>query len=310
MTLELIEPGLLTLVQATPYRGSRHLGMPMAGPADPVAMALANWLAGNAPDTAALETAYAALILKAHESCAIGIQGAATEVEVNGKAVSTGQSIALQSGDIVKIPPPAGGCRTYIAVPGGIGEHGAFTARSTYTPARLGGFDGMSVPAGTMLQAETKRADQLRALPAKYQLRYRSDFLLRLVAAPESDWLEIGGLLDKIRTVGKRSDRIGLELEGTPLKLLRDTPIDSSAVFPGTIQCPPSGLPFLLGPDAQTTGGYPRIAQVIRADRHLIGQLRPGARVRFQRIEPAEARRLYRSKIALIRQLQPDFRLD
>jgi biotin-dependent carboxylase-like uncharacterized protein len=306
MSLEVLEPGLMTLVQASPYRGTRHLGMPLAGAADPVAMAMANWMVRNAPETAALETAYAAVTLKAHEGCAIGVQGAATEVEVNGKAVSTKQAIALQRGDVLKIPPPAGGCRTYIAMSGGIGEY----KTSTYTPARLGGFDGMAVPAGTILQAGAMSVGELRALPANYQLRHSMDFLLRVVAAPESGWIETNGLLDEIRTVGRRSDRIGLELEGTALKLLRDTPIDSSAVFPGIIQCPPSGQPFLLGPDAQTTGGYPRIAQVIRADRHLIGQLRPGARIRFQRVEPAEAQRLYRSKIALIRQLQPEFRLD
>lgn len=310
MTLELIEPGLLTLVQATPYRGSRHLGMPLAGAADPVAMALANWLAGNPPETAALETAYVPVSFRAHETCVVGVQGAAAIVEVNGNAVSTSQTIALHPDDILKIPAPAGGCRSYIAVRDGIGEQGVLKATSTYAPARVGGYDGTTAPAGTMFQAAAIPGSEMRALPANYLLPYSSDFLLRVVSAPENGGLVMDSLLEEVRTVGRRSDRIGLELEGTPLKIVRDTPIDSSAVFPGTIQCPPSGLPFLLGPDAQTTGGYPRIAQVIRADRHLIGQLRPGARVRFQRIEPAEARRLYRSKIALIRQLQPDFRLD
>jgi biotin-dependent carboxylase-like uncharacterized protein len=310
MTLEIIEAGLLTLVQAAPYRGTRHLGMPLAGPADPVAMALANWLAGNAAEAAALESAYAPVSFKAHRQCAIGIQGAAADVEVNGKRSSTAETLFLGPGDVLKIPAQAGGCRNYIALQGGIVEQGVLRPSSTYTPARLGGFDGTTVPSGTLLQAAASSAADARTLPARFRLRYSMDFRLRVVAAPESDWLDLGDLLDENRTIGRRADRIGLELEGSRLKLLRDGLADSGAVFPGTIQCPPSGLPFLLGPDAQTTGGYPRIAQVIRADRHLIGQLRPGAHVRFQRIEPAEARRLYRSKIALIRQLQPDFRLD
>lgn len=310
MTLQLVEPGLLTLVQAAPYRGTRHLGMPLAGAADPVAMAVANWLVGNGPELAALETAYAPVAFKAVQDCAIGIQGAVMGVEINGQPLPTSQTIILRSGDALTIPPPSGGCRSYIAVMGGIAAHGEVHATSTYTSAQLGGFEGGSVPVGALLHAATQWAGEPRSMPDTYQLRYGLDFLLRVVAAPENGWLNLSGLLDETRTVGRRSDRIGLELEGTPLNLLRDTPVESSAVFSGTIQCPPSGLPFLLGPDAQTTGGYPRIAHVIRADRHLIGQLRPGARVRFQRIEPAEARRLYRSKIALIRQLQPDFRLD
>ena len=311
MMLDLTEPGLLTLVQAVPYRGTRHLGMPLAGAADPVAMALANWLAGNGPEMAALETAYAPVTLRADQDCVLGIQGAATIIEVNGAAMPTSQSISLSRGDLIHIPSPSGGCRSYIAVQAGILAHGPLTPTSTYMPARLGGYGGEFLIRGARIAAALAGPTTgVRTLPAKYQLRYGMDFLLRVVAAPESDWIDMESLWDTSRTISRRADRIGLELAGEPLELLHNTPIDSSAVFPGTIQCPPSGLPFLLGPDAQTVGGYPRIAQVIRADRHLIGQLRPGARIRFQRTEPAEARRLYRSKIALIHQLQPEFRLD
>ena len=311
MTLELTEPGLLTLVQAVPYRGTRHLGMPLAGAADPVAMALANWLAGNGPEMAALETAYAPVTLRAHQDCVIGVHGAAIIIEVNGAAMPTRQAVKLVRDDLLHIPPPSGGCRSYIAVQGGISAEGQLNPTSTYLPAKLGGFGGEAMVRGARFGPETAwLTREVNALPAKYQLCYSMDFLLRVVPAPESDWIDMASLWDEGRTVSRRTDRIGLELAGEPLKLRRNTTIDSSAVFPGTIQCPPSGLPFLLGPDAQTTGGYPRIAQVIRADRHLIGQLRPGARIRFQRTEPAEARRLYRSKIALIHQLQPEFRLD
>jgi allophanate hydrolase subunit 2 len=67
----------------------------------------------------------------------------------------------------------------------------------------------------------------------------------------------------------------------------------SGPVFTGTIQCPETGLPILLGPDAQTLGGYPRILQVVKADRHLIGQLRPGDQLKFQRISLEEAEKLW-----------------
>jgi len=308
MTLELIEPGLMTMVQAAPYRGTRHLGMPYAGAADPVAMALANWLVGNGSQVAAIETAYAPLTFNAHQNVSVGIHGAANSVEINGQAIAARQTLFLKPGDHLKIPAPSGGCRSYIAIHGGISRQDGMHATSTYMPASLGGFDGGPASAGTILHGGSM--SEARSLPASHQLHYSMDFRFRVTVAPESDWLDLNMLCGESRVISRRANRIGLELEGSPIKLLRDTPIDSSAVFPGTIQCPPSGLPFLLGPDAQTTGGYPRIAQVVRADRHLIGQLRPGARVNFQQIKPAEARRLYRSKIALIRQLQPDFRLD
>jgi 5-oxoprolinase (ATP-hydrolysing) subunit C len=296
--LELLEAGLLTLVQGIPYRGQRHLGMPLAGAADPVALALANWLVGNDPEAAALETAYAPVKLLAKADCMVAVQGAAGEIELDGKRQPTARSLHLAAGQKLTIPAPEGGCRSYIAINGGIAAAPVLDATSTYTPAKLGGLSGSALEGDAIVPANDAKPIAPRTLPDEFRLRYSSDFLLRV------------SLMDQNWTISRRADRIGLELEGPAIKLLRTDQLESSAVFPGTIQCPPSGLPFMLGPDAQTTGGYPRIAQIIRADRHLIGQFRPGARLRFQRIEPAEARRLYRSKIALIRQLQPEFRLD
>lgn len=308
--LRLLEPGLLMLVQGIPYRGMRHLGMPLAGAADPVALAAANWLVSNGPDAPALETAYAPVRLLAEADCLIAIQGAACEVEIDGKAHPTHASLSLAKGGELYIPAAKGGCRSYIAIAGGVTVEPVMGATSTYLPAKLGGMNGSILTKAALVYVNNTESVTPRSLPNEYRLRHGTDFLLRVTAAPESYWIEPARLTDQHWTISRRADRIGLELGGEPIKPLRTDQRESSAVFPGTIQCPPSGLPFLLGPDAQTTGGYPRIAQVIRADRHLIGQLRPGARVRFQRVEPAEARRLYRSKIALIRKLQPEFRLD
>ena len=77
--------------------------------------------------------------------------------------------------------------------------------------------------------------------------------------------------------VGGRNDRMGVQLDGIRLRSQSAGDLDSRPVFPGTVQCPESGQPFVLGVDAQTTGGYPRVAEVIRADRSQLGQLRSGA---------------------------------
>ncbi|MDP7675354.1 MAG: hypothetical protein QGI31_11180, partial [Dehalococcoidia bacterium] len=58
---------------------------------------------------------------------------------------------------------------------------------------------------------------------------------------------------------------------------------------PGTLQCPKDGSPILLGSDAQTLGGYPRLIQVPLFNQHLIGQLRPGDSIEFRRISNEEA---------------------
>lgn len=96
-------------------------------------------------------------------------------------------------------------------------------------------------------------------------------------------------LFDTNWTVGRRSDRMGIRLEGAALAVASDGRMPSSAVFPGTLQCPERGAPYLLSVDAQTTGGYPRILQVARADRHLLGQLAPGDHLRFLPRKPEDA---------------------
>jgi allophanate hydrolase subunit 2 len=56
-----------------------------------------------------------------------------------------------------------------------------------------------------------------------------------------------------------------------------------------------------MGVDGQTIGGYPKIAQVIRADLDQLGQLRPHARVRFVPVGIEEAQRLYRARQTTLR---------
>jgi 5-oxoprolinase (ATP-hydrolysing) subunit C len=304
--------GFMTIVQGIPFRGHRHLGMPLAGAADPISLALANWLVGNDAETSAYETTMMPAELVALADCCVAVQGAAARLFIDEVEQDTNSTIILRQGQTLHIPSPVGGCRSYIAFRGGVAGERPMGASSTYLPAAYGG-SRQPVPDGYAIQA-CSRDDtpyQQRTLPPEYRLPPSNDHILRITDASESGLQnDPAKLTEEPFRISRRADRIGLELEGQNIALKPHPQMQSSAVFPGTIQCPPSGNPFLLGPDAQTTGGYPRIAQVIRADRHLIGQLRPGSRVKLQRIKPAEAERLYRSKLELLRKLQPDIRLD
>ncbi len=309
------DAGRITTVQGIPFRGHRHLGLPLAGAADQLSLALANWLVGNAAEKTAYEITLASAKISASNAAFIAVAGAADYVLIDGVRQPAGRSFILQSDQTLEIAAPRHGCRSYLVTCGGIPCSRMLGASSTYAPLHPHG--SAYVADGYLAQGFTsntlKKNWKERELPAEYALTFGDHFLLRYVAGPEHSWLESDAqrvLQAKEWTVSQRGSRMGQRLEGTQLEMRDDRQMDSSAVFPGTIQCPPSGTPFLLGCDAQTTGGYPRIAQIIRADRHLIGQLRPGAKVKLQRIEPAEARRLYRSKIALLRELQPDIRLD
>lgn len=304
--------GFMTIVQGIPFRGHRHMGMPLAGAADPISLALANWLVGNDAEDSAYETTMMPVELVALADCCLAVQGAAAHLFIDEVRRDTNSTIILKQGQTLAIPAAIGGCRSYIAFRGGVLGERRMGASSTYLPAAYG---GSAKPVSDGYAVQTLAPDnavwERRTLPPEYRLRTSNDHILRITDASESGLLnDPTKLVEEPFRISRRADRIGLELEGQNIALKPHPQMQSSAVFPGTIQCPPSGNPFLLGPDAQTTGGYPRIAQVIRADRHLIGQLRPGARVTLQRIKLAEAVRLYRSKLELLRKLQPDIRLD
>ncbi len=75
---------------------------------------------------------------------------------------------------------------------------------------------------------------------------------------------------------------MGSRLEGAELERKRAGDMLSSGVIPGTIQVPPSGQPIILMGDAQTTGGYPRIGVVIRADLWKLAQAPLSGRLRLR----------------------------
>ena len=122
---------------------------------------------------------------------------------------------------------------------------------------------------------------------------------LRALEGPQADWFRPAEFWGREFTVAPASDRMGLRLKGTPLRV-PPRELVSEPVCPGSVQVTRDGQCVVLGVDGQTIGGYPKVAQVVRADVDLLGQLRPGDRVSFERIEIGEAERLYRRRRAVL----------
>jgi antagonist of KipI len=92
-------------------------------------------------------------------------------------------------------------------------------------------------------------------------------------------------------TVTEESNRMGLRLQGPPLETPHAGQMITEGVSLGAIQVPAGGQPIILFVEQQTTGGYPKIANVISADLPSVGQLRPRDEIRFERV-PAETARM------------------
>ncbi len=305
MSITVLKAGLQTTLQGAPFAGHRHIGMPAAGAADCVSLALANFLVGKSLDAVAIEITLTDTLFQINEPCSIAVIGAAEYVRINGRDRPQHQTLKIKAGDQLDIGPSRPGCRTYVAISTEIDADRLLGGQSTYLTAGLGGFHGRALRKddAILFTPDSLVTDLERTTPENLRPHFNDDHVLRFIPGPEAANAHaevLDGLCLSSYTVGARANRMGLALEGSPLVASDSSNMPSAAVFPGTIQLPPSGQPYLLGPDAQTTGGYPRIAQVIRADRHLIGQLSSGARIQFVQTTTERATEIYREKLSLL----------
>ncbi|MEO1322043.1 MAG: biotin-dependent carboxyltransferase family protein [Pseudomonadota bacterium] len=299
-------PGLQSTLQGSARKGHRHFGIPYAGPVDAVSMHLANRLVANRLDATSLEITYGGFEAEAQDGCAIAITGATGEITINGKPTASHTTLHLKSGDIIRVAPPIVGCRSYLAIHSGFEADEHFNSTSTYLPAGLGGHQGRCLKVGDVLRP-TRRATLQSTYETPNEMRpaLSHAFAVRACAASETHLLSAisqACLFGETFIVGRQATRMGVSLTGHKIHPESDGRMQSAPVFPGTIQCPPSGVPIALLSDAQTTGGYPRIASVARCDRHLLGQARPGDQIQFLHRTHDAARDAYQQKKALLAQ--------
>jgi allophanate hydrolase subunit 2 len=132
--------------------------------------------------------------------------------------------------------------------------------------------------------------------------------LLRVLDGPQRDWFTGDTFFTQLYEVSPASNRMGLRLKGAPLAR-RPGELVSEAVAPGAVQVTNDGLPVVLGVDGQTIGGYPKVAHVIRADRDVLAQLRPGERIRFVRVSSDQAETAARERAAFLREWSTRLRI-
>ena len=310
MSVRVLRAGLQTTIQASPRRGLRHMGVPQSGPADPLSMALANHLVGNALLAPALEATLTGADVEFETETWFAVSGAASEARLSGREIDLFVTQHAEAGEVLRIGAAPAGARVYLAVDGGFAGEAVLGSESTYLPAAIGGHEGRALTDGDqLLMLPTGGHLPEIVTPPEFRPPVSDSWAIRACHGADVDLLDAAGqavLFDTNYVVGNRADRMGLQLEGPSLEVSSGGRLPSAPVFPGCVQCPEHGMPFLLSVDAQTTGGYPRVAQVCRADRHLLGQLRPGSHVRLLERTPTEARQELIEKIGYWRAWLPD----
>ena len=289
--------GLQTTVQDLGRPGFGPEGVSASGAADPVALRLGNLLVENPPGVAGLELTLVGGSFVFPDGAVIALTGADLGATVNGRPLEMWASHTLEPGTKLMFGATRNFARGYLAIAGGIQVDPFLGSASTHVLSGLGGFEGRALRKGDRLRIgkASKKVPRRRiTLVALYAFKPRK--VLRVTEGPQADWFSEAAkqvFYRDVFRVSEESDRVGLRLEGTALDGSTAREMITEGVSLGAVQVTPSGQPIILFVEQQTTGGYPKIANIIAADLHRIGQLRPRAEIRFQRTSLAVARSLW-----------------
>ena len=269
--IHVLEPGFQTTVQDLGRFGYAHLGVSASGAADAMALRAANLLVGNAENAPALEMTLTGGAFEFESAAVIALTGSDF-----GAGLPLWSAVHVPAGVLVRCGPTREGARCYLAVRGGIAVPKVLGSASTHL---LSGLGGRALRRGDVLpvggEAAGPPCSGVHAPPP-----YVRHATLRVTAGPQADWFS-GELWRAPYLVTEESNRMGLRLHGPPIPSPAGHMLTEGVAL-GAVQVPPSGQPIILFVEHQTTGGYPKPANVISADFHRLGQLRPRNEIRFE----------------------------
>ena len=294
--VEVVDAGLAVTIQDRGRTGYRNIGVPVSGAIDPGLMAAANALLGNTAGSAVLEVCLGGPSLKAVSGTVrIALTGdlSAQVLNVRGSLlkVMPWQTATLFPGDVIRIGGLAHGVG-YVGISGGFQVALQLGSRSTYLRAGIGGVNGRALGVGDRLKCAPVSGDPwleyCGTLPWKV-----APGPIRVLPGPQDDYFTAEALATFLATpyqVTRDMDRMGIRLDGAKLcHNEKGAEIVSDGVVPGSIQVPANGQPIVLMADCQTSGGYPKIGTVIRADLPRLAHLRPGDEIRFTAVDHVQA---------------------
>lgn len=304
----IVNPGLLTTVQDKGRWGYQEFGMPVAGAMDEYSLRVANILVGNEEYAAVLETTLLGPEIRFNTDAVIALTGANMMPRINGRIAPMWRTLRVAAGDLLSFEMAREGTRGYIAFAGSLDVPEVMGSRSTYIRGSIGGYEGRKLKANDELTLGKVSVpmEQLhgRIVPGGYIPEYKKQCVVRTVLGPQEDCFteeSIERFFKSIYEVTNEADRMGYRLAGETLQHKTGADIISDGINLGSIQIPGHGMPIVMMSERQTTGGYTKIATVISTDIAVMAQLKPGDKVRFERIDINEAHKIlraYEEKIA------------
>lgn len=307
---QVIEPGFMTSIQDCGRKGYERFGVPASGAMDWYALQAANHLVGNSPEAAGLEFTLEGPALLALDDCLVASAGRGFCLWVQGKQVGLWMAALVRRGEQIYFTSEGSGGWGYLAIYGGLAVEPVLKSRSTYLKGGLGGLEGRLLQAGDLLPVAKVREIDFsfagRRLSPACRPDYQDHVWVQVIMGPQATHFTQQGIETFISSeyaVSVASDRMGYRLQGPPVEHAGSADLLSEAIVFGSVQVPADGQPMAMMADRPTTGGYPKIATVVRISLPLLAQCPPGiGKVCFQVISVAEAQTAYRKMVRDLRE--------
>lgn len=300
MSLLINKTGILTTIQDLGRNNFARFGINPNGAMDQTAVRLINILLANDETEAVLEMHYPAPEIVFEEASIFALGGADLGAEIDGKPLENWRIHFAEKGNVLKFTARNFGNRVYLSVKKGFKTQKVLESASTNLTANFGGFEGRVLRKGDRISfndSAQKRPKNTNFKISQSLLPFYSRFpTVRVTAGAEFENLTAESkesFLNQVFRITRKSNRMGYRLDGEPLTLKKNIELLSSAVNFGTIQLLPDGKTILLMADHQTSGGYPRLANVIKLDLPLAAQLGANDKIGFHLVSLQEAEQLY-----------------
>ncbi len=296
--LEVLDVSGLVTFQDSGRHGFASYGVPTSGPMDWFAYQAANSLVGNSANAPVIEIGLGEAVFRAKRNCILAVTGAGYEVLNYVWTFPLWTSFFVRAGWVVHVKKTSGGNWAYLAAAGGFEVETVLNSSSTYLRGGLGDL----IHVGDILQTGKPSNELLklaaRNFPVEKYMAYSQSPVIEVIPGPQKERFTEGGLLTFLNseyTLSASFDRMGYRLDGSPIQHSAGADLISEGMMMGSIQVPANGQPIIMMADSPTTGGYPKIASVVKTSLPLLAQCESGvSKIRFKEITVEEAQNKYR----------------
>jgi len=277
--IEVIDAGFYSSIQDQGRMGYRHLGVPVSGAMDQKAFDLAHQLLGKTLDFSCIECTLIGPILRFHEPCSLVLTGAHMQAWVNENPIQNNTTIAILSGDVLKLRRATKGLRTYIKINQAIISPVLLGSTSFYKSLTQ---DAVLKKGNHIFWIKSDKAFDKSNARIRWDDSYLLSKDLEVEKGPEFNVLsktvqqQIYQNDFLINSQNRMGYRTSSPFSMDSLSML------SGAVRPGTVQITPSGTLLIAGVDGQVSGGYPRIFQLTEEALTVLVQKKEGDYVSFK----------------------------